>query len=101
MASHFDVVIIGSGAGGATLAQRLAPTGKSILILERGEHLLQILPPPILFGRLRKDAGLRSLPPTQRRQGQRGPMPPYSKQSIRLAKRAGRKRGWQQVVCTP
>ena len=39
MASHFDLVIIGSGAGGATLAQRLAPTGKSILILERGEHL--------------------------------------------------------------
>jgi choline dehydrogenase-like flavoprotein len=39
MASHFDVVIVGSGAGGATLAQRLAPTGKSILILERGEHL--------------------------------------------------------------
>jgi choline dehydrogenase-like flavoprotein len=36
---HYDVVIIGSGAGGATLAQRLAPTGKSILILERGEHL--------------------------------------------------------------
>jgi choline dehydrogenase-like flavoprotein len=39
VASHFDVVIIGSGAGGASLAQRLAPTGKSILILERGEHL--------------------------------------------------------------
>lgn len=39
MSSHFDIVIIGSGAGGATLAQRLAPTGKSILILERGEHL--------------------------------------------------------------
>lgn len=39
MANHFDVVIIGSGAGGSTLAQRLAPTGKSILILERGEHL--------------------------------------------------------------
>ncbi|MCI3134632.1 NAD(P)-binding protein [Phenylobacterium aquaticum] len=39
MAAHFDVIIIGSGAGGATLAQRLAPTGKSILILERGEHL--------------------------------------------------------------
>jgi choline dehydrogenase-like flavoprotein len=37
--AHFDVVIIGSGAGGATLAQRLAATGKSILILERGEHL--------------------------------------------------------------
>ncbi|MGH6956690.1 MAG: FAD-dependent oxidoreductase [Caulobacteraceae bacterium] len=39
MSAHFDIVIIGSGAGGATLAQRLAPTGKSILILERGEHL--------------------------------------------------------------
>lgn len=35
----YDVVIIGSGAGGATLAQRLASTGKSILILERGQHL--------------------------------------------------------------
>ncbi len=35
----YDVVVIGSGAGGATLAQRLAATGKSILILERGEHL--------------------------------------------------------------
>ena len=39
MATRFDVVIIGSGAGGAVLAQRLAPTGKSILILERGKHL--------------------------------------------------------------
>lgn len=35
----YDVVIIGTGAGGASLAQRLAPTGKSILMLERGEHL--------------------------------------------------------------
>lgn len=35
----YDVVIIGSGVGGATLAQRLAPTGKSILILERGPWL--------------------------------------------------------------
>ncbi|WP_300034413.1 GMC family oxidoreductase [uncultured Roseobacter sp.] len=34
-----DVVIIGSGMGGATLAAALAPTGRSILILERGEHL--------------------------------------------------------------
>lgn len=37
--AHFDVVIVGSGAGGGTVAQRLAPTGKSILILERGQHL--------------------------------------------------------------
>ncbi|VAV94048.1 Glucose-methanol-choline (GMC) oxidoreductase:NAD binding site [hydrothermal vent metagenome] len=35
----YDLVVIGSGAGGATLAQRLAASGKSILILERGEHL--------------------------------------------------------------
>lgn len=35
----WDVIIIGSGAGGATLAYRLARTGKSILILERGERL--------------------------------------------------------------
>lgn len=34
-----DVIIIGSGMGGATLAAALAPTGRQILILERGEHL--------------------------------------------------------------
>ncbi|NNJ68911.1 MAG: GMC family oxidoreductase [Boseongicola sp.] len=34
-----DVVIVGSGMGGATLAAALAPTGRRILILERGEHL--------------------------------------------------------------
>ena len=33
---HYDVIIIGSGAGGGTLAHRLAPTGARILILERG-----------------------------------------------------------------
>jgi choline dehydrogenase-like flavoprotein len=37
--AHFDIIIIGSGAGGGTLAQRLADTGKRILILERGDHL--------------------------------------------------------------
>lgn len=36
---HYDVIIIGSGAGGGTLAYALAETGKSILILERGEIL--------------------------------------------------------------
>jgi choline dehydrogenase-like flavoprotein len=36
---HYDVIVIGSGPGGASLAQRLAPTGKRILILERGEYL--------------------------------------------------------------
>jgi choline dehydrogenase-like flavoprotein len=36
MANDYDVIIIGSGAGGGTLAYRLAPSGKKILILERG-----------------------------------------------------------------
>ncbi len=34
-----DSIVIGSGMGGATLAAALAPTGRRILILERGEHL--------------------------------------------------------------
>ncbi len=36
---HFDVVIIGSGAGGGTLAYKLAATGKRVLILERGDYV--------------------------------------------------------------
>src|SRR5919202_2846208 len=39
MANDYDVIIIGSGAGGGTLAYRLAPSGKKILILERGDYL--------------------------------------------------------------
>src|SRR5712691_5216276 len=35
-ASRYDVIIIGTGAGGGTLLHRLAPTGKRILVLERG-----------------------------------------------------------------
>jgi len=37
--SRYDVIIIGSGAGGGTLAHRLAPSGKRILLLERGEYV--------------------------------------------------------------
>jgi len=36
---HFDVIIIGSGAGGGTLAHTLAGSGKNILLLERGDFL--------------------------------------------------------------
>lgn len=36
---HYDIIIIGTGAGGGTLAYRLASTGKKILILERGDFL--------------------------------------------------------------
>ena len=36
---RYDVAIIGTGAGGGTLAYRLAPSGKRILLLERGGWL--------------------------------------------------------------
>jgi choline dehydrogenase-like flavoprotein len=35
----YDVIVIGTGAGGGTLAHRLAPSGKRILLLERGDWL--------------------------------------------------------------
>ena len=37
--THYDIIVIGSGPGGASLAQKLAPTGKRILMLERGGYL--------------------------------------------------------------
>jgi choline dehydrogenase-like flavoprotein len=37
--SDYDVIIVGSGAGGGTLARHLAPSGKRILVLERGGWL--------------------------------------------------------------
>jgi choline dehydrogenase-like flavoprotein len=39
MTEHYDVIVIGSGAGGGTLAHTLAPSGKRILLLERGDFL--------------------------------------------------------------
>jgi choline dehydrogenase-like flavoprotein len=38
-ANHYDVIIIGTGAGGGTLAHRLAPSGKRVLLIERGDYL--------------------------------------------------------------
>ncbi|MEH2297644.1 MAG: GMC family oxidoreductase N-terminal domain-containing protein [Nostoc sp.] len=37
--NSYDLIIIGTGAGGGTLAYKLAATGKKILILERGTYL--------------------------------------------------------------
>src|SRR5689334_5476403 len=37
--THVDVIIIGTGAGGGTLAHRLAPSAKRILLLERGDYV--------------------------------------------------------------
>jgi len=39
MTQHYDVIVIGSGPGGASVAHRLAPTGKRILLIERGDYL--------------------------------------------------------------
>ncbi len=39
MNTHYDLIIVGAGAGGGTLARYLAPTGKRILMLERGPWL--------------------------------------------------------------
>ena len=36
---HYDVLVIGSGPGGASVAARVAETGKRVLILERGDFL--------------------------------------------------------------
>jgi choline dehydrogenase-like flavoprotein len=37
--THWDVIVIGTGAGGGTLAHRLAASGKRILLLERGPYV--------------------------------------------------------------
>jgi choline dehydrogenase-like flavoprotein len=37
--NHYDVIIIGSGAGGGTLAYKLAASGKRILLIERGDYV--------------------------------------------------------------
>jgi choline dehydrogenase-like flavoprotein len=39
MSKHYDLIIVGTGAGGGTLAYRTAQSGKKILILERGAFL--------------------------------------------------------------
>jgi hypothetical protein len=52
----------------------------------------------VVVGRLRKDAALWSLP-VPKPPSRPGPQPTYGKQRLSLAKRAGQKRGWQQVEC--
>ena len=39
MSEHYDIIIVGTGAGGGTLAHELALAGKKLLILERGPFL--------------------------------------------------------------
>jgi hypothetical protein len=80
-------------------------TGKALWLVADGAYAKKPFLQPavalgfVVFSRLRKDANLRSLPPSQRRTGQRGPLPTYGKQQIDLAKRAGQPSGWQEVEC--
>ena len=37
--SHYDIVIIGTGAGGGTMLRALAETPARILVLERGDYI--------------------------------------------------------------
>jgi choline dehydrogenase-like flavoprotein len=39
MSDSYDVIVVGSGAGGGTLVRHLAPTDRRILLLERGDWL--------------------------------------------------------------
>jgi choline dehydrogenase-like flavoprotein len=39
MSTHYDFIIIGSGAGGGTLTYKLAASGKRILLIERGPYV--------------------------------------------------------------
>jgi hypothetical protein len=83
----------------------LGHTGKALWLVVDGAYAKRPFLKPVLalglvvFSRLRKDARLGSVPPTKRRRGQRGPLPTYGKERIDLAKRAGQRRGWQQVQC--
>ena len=39
MSERFDVVVVGSGAGGGIVAGELAEAGRRVLLLECGPHL--------------------------------------------------------------
>jgi choline dehydrogenase-like flavoprotein len=43
VADDYDVIVVGTGAGGGTLAHTLAPTGLRMLLLERGNFLTREL----------------------------------------------------------
>jgi len=55
--NHYDFIIVGTGAGGGTLAYKLASSGKKILVLEQGNFLPKekanwVLPLPLWRNRI-------------------------------------------------
>ena len=56
MDDHADVVIVGSGAGGAPVAQTLAEAGLEVIVLEEGPHV-----PGEVYGKLRPTESLRKM----------------------------------------
>lgn len=87
------------------LTQWLGDTGKALwLVVDGGYAKRRFLSEAQALGwtvvsRLRRDADLRTVPPTRRRPGSRGPLPRYGRDRIDLAKRAGQNRGWSRVEC--
>lgn len=57
-----DVVVIGSGAGGAVVARELARDGRSVVVLEEGGHYTPdeygAMPPSHSFRRLARESGM-------------------------------------------
>ncbi len=55
-----DVVVIGTGAGGAAIAAELAEGGRSVILLEEGDHYTSVdfgLDPPTMIKKLYRNAG--------------------------------------------
>jgi hypothetical protein len=83
------------------LVRWLAWLGKPLWLVVDGAYAKKELLRParqlgvVVVSRLRRDAALRSLPPTERIPGRPGPLPTYGREAISLAKRAGQRRGWQ------
>lgn len=87
----------------------LKNTGKTVWIVIDGGYtkrpfLRRVLrlPKLVVVGRLRRDAGLRDVPPLRKPGQKRGRGRPrkYGKKAISLVKRAGQKRGWKTIECT-
>ena len=76
---EFDVVVIGSGPGGATAADVLTGAGKSVCILEKGRnHLLALEHPYASLGHLSNDeivAQLQAIGPNAVKGRWRTPLP--------------------------